>query len=137
MTGIRSSDRKKGLSALAPFRRRRPAPPHFVRSFLFKVKFRQDVHLDFLLDVCIDGKNQTVVDSVDDRCFKVDVFVKRDVVEERLLGNVAMVLLCFPPGLKFFVGLTMSQPMVTKRNPEFTSTSPLSVLVPLVITVSF
>ena len=27
------------------------------------------------------------MDSVDDRCFKVDVFVKRDVVEERLLGR--------------------------------------------------
>ena len=27
------------------------------------------------------------MDSVDDRCFKVDVFVKRDVIVERLLGR--------------------------------------------------
>ena len=137
LTGIRSSDRKKGFSALAPFRRREP---HFVRSFLFKVKFCQDVHLDVLLDVCIDEKNQTVVDSVDDRCFKVDVFVKRDVVEERLLGRNrerSDGFASLSAGVEIFVGLTMSQPMVTSRNPEFTSTSPLSVLVPLVITVSF
>ena len=47
----------------------------------------QNVHLNFFFDVGVDEKFQTVVNAVDDRRFKVDVFVIRNVIEERFFGR--------------------------------------------------
>ena len=80
------------------------------------------------------------MDSVDDRCFKVDIFVKRNVVEEQLLGRNRKRgdgFASFSAGVEILrwvddVATDGDQPKSGVK-----STSPLSVLVPLVITVSF